>query len=279
MTSQEKALLKKYAEVQHKAEMFDIIRKQKLIRIRRNLSKHGAKMSTKALKLSTGRQILKPLVAEMKRYEKAQKSIEKQKRKLHKEVKRELKEEYKGYMESRGWKNLTDKRAQAFARARAEMLKAEAAMEEELKRLEKVESASRKMYTEAEAIAEAVEQRLTGVFSGPPHKADKARHLYDATIARFNENPEMRMLYLLRWKEILGMRSLMTLLERYLYGSDPWQTYRVGNDLYSNPAFDGDIQNVDAWDEILGAAFEPLEDWKMNDINEAFMTYLEDDMY
>lgn len=279
MTSQEKALLKKYAEVQHKAEMFDIIRKQKLIRIRRNLSKHGAKMSTKALKLSTGRQIIKPLVAVMKRYEKQQQAIKRQKKRLHKEVKRELKEEYKDYMESRGWKNLTEKRAQAFARARAEMLKAEAAMDEELKRLEKVESASRKMYTEAEAIAEAVEQRLTGEFNGTPHMADKARHLYNATIAKFNEDPEMRMLYLLRWKEILGMRSLMRLIDQYFYGSDPWQTYRVGDDLYSNPAFNGDIQNVDAWDEILGAAFEPLEDWKMNDINEAFMTYLEDDMY
>ena len=161
----------------------------------------------------------------------------------------------------------------------AKMYQTEADMEEELRRLEKVESASRKMYTEAEAIAEAVEQRLTGEFNGTPHMADKARHLYNATIAKFNEDPEMRMLYLLRWKEILGLRSLMRLIDQYFYGSDPWQTYRVGDDLYSNPAFQGDIQNVDAWDEILGAAFEPLEDWKMNDINEAFMTYLEDDMY
>jgi hypothetical protein len=276
MTSQERALLKKYAEVQHKAEMFDIIRKQKLIRIRRNLSKHGAKMSTTSLKLHTGNQILKPLKVIMKSLDKQQKSIEKQKKRLHKEMKRELKEEFKGY---KNYKNLTEKRAQIFAKARAEMLKAEAAMDEEMKRLEKVESASRKMYTEAEAIAEAVEQRLTGEFNGTPHMADKARHLYNATIAKFNEDPEMRMLYLLRWKEILGLRSLMRLIDQYFYGSDPWQTYRVGDDLYSNPAFQGDIQNVDAWDEILGAAFEPLEDWKMNDINEAFMTYLEDDMY
>jgi hypothetical protein len=276
MTKQERALLKKYAEVQHKAEMFDIIRKQKLIRIRRNLAKHGAKMSTTSLKLRTGNQVLKPLKVIMKSLDKQQKSIERQKKRLHKEMKRELKEEFKGY---RNYKNMTEKRAQIFARARAEMLKAEAAMDEEMKRLEKVESASRKMYTEAEAIAEAVEQRLTGEFNGTPHMADKARHLYNATIAKFNEDPEMRMLYLLRWKEILGLRSLMRLIDQYFYGSDPWQTYRVGDDLYSNPAFQGDIQNVDAWDEILGAAFEPLEDWKMNDINEAFMTYLEDDMY
>lgn len=277
MTSQEKALLKKYAEVQHKAEMFDIIRKQKLIRIRRNLSKHGARMSTKALKLSTGRQIIKPLVAEMKRYEKEQKAIEKQKRRLHKEVKRELKEEYKGYMESRGWKNLTEKRAQTFARARAEMLKAEAAMDEELRRLEKVESASRKMYTEAEAIAEAVEQRILHEQSQSEFIRDKANHLYNATIVKFNENPEMRMLYLLRWKEILGLKYLMELMNSYFYGSDPWQTYRVGDDTTSDPAYHGEEINVDAWDEILKAAFEPEDDqWDVNNINDAFITYLGD---
>ena len=269
MTKQEKALLKKYAEVQHKAEMFDIIRKQKLLRIRRNLAKHGAKMSTKTLKLSTGRQILKPLVAEMKRYEKEKKAIERDKKRLHKYVKQQAKYEL-------GRQRISDAETEIFKRHMAKMYQTEADMEEELRRLEKVESASRKMYTEAEAIAEAVEQRLTGEFNGTPHMADKARHLYNATIAKFNE---MRMLYLLRWKEILGLRSLMRLIDQYFYGSDPWQTYRVGDDLYSNPAFQGDIQNVDAWDEILGAAFEPLEDWKMNDINEAFMTYLEDDMY
>ena len=279
MTSQEKALLKKYKEVQHKAEMFDIIRKQKLIRIRRNLAKHGAKMSTRELKLHTGKQILRPIEKVIKDLDKHKKKMEREKKKLHKEFKRELKEAYGEDIKARGWKNLTEKRAQNFARARATLLQAEAAMEEEMRRLEKVESASRKMYTEAEAIAEAVEQRLTGEFNGTPHMADKARHLYNATIAKFNEEPEMRMLYLLRWKEILGLRSLMRLIDQYFYGSDPWQTYRVGDDLYSSPAFNGDIQNVDAWDEILQAAFEPLEDWKMNSINEAFITYLEDDMY
>lgn len=262
MTKQERALLKKYAEVQHKAEMFDIIRKQKLIRIRRNLAKHGAKMSTKELKLHTGRQILRPIEKAMKKYEKQR-----------------LKERKKIAKADLGRQRISEAKLQEYEQHMRMMNEVEKFIDKEMKKLEKVESASRKMYTEAEAIAEAVEQRLTGEFNGTPHMADKARHLYNATIAKFNEDPEMRMLYLLRWKEILGLRSLMRLIDQYFYGSDPWQTYRVGDDLYSNPAFNGDIQNVDAWDEILGAAFEPLEDWKMNDINEAFMTYLEDDMY
>jgi len=242
MTKEERILANMLKQMERDIEYYDVRRKVKISKMRYNLKKSGARVSIPKFGITTTRQ----LKAEKR---KAEKLIFNNK------------------------KLSTTAKIQGLS---SEFDKLKKMMEYDMKKLEGMTKASKNAPKEAEAIEQMVNSQIVEAMSGSKTMQDKAERMYAATIVKMNEDPEKKLLYLTRWKEILGSSRLSSLLNEYFYGSDPWQTYRVGDDLHGTPAYNATADHVWAWDQILQAAFEPDERYGLNDPEDAIIAFMDD---